>query len=294
MSEFILSTDNTCDLPKDIISEHNIDIHNLYYAFGDDVYGDEKNMTEKDFYQTMRNGSMPTTMAINQERCRELFEKRLKDGYDILHLSFSSALSSTFSTAYVVANELREEYPERKIIVIDTLAASLGQGLIVYKAALLKKEGKPIDEVAKYVNDHLQNFCHFFTVDDLNDLWRGGRVSRATAILGNLINIKPVLHVNDQGQLIPFAKVRTRKKSLIALVDNMGEFMGSYKDKNDVCFIGHGDCIEDAQFVADLIKERYGIPAILNYICPTIGAHTGPSILALFFMGDSRMKEPTR
>lgn len=290
MSKFVLSTDNTCDLPKDFIKENDIDIHYLYYAFGDDVYGDEKNMTEEEFYKKMREGSMPTTMAINQVRCREIFEARLKEGYDILHLAFSSALSSSFSTAYMVANELMEEYPDRKIIVIDTLAASLGEGYIVYKAAQLKREGKNMDEIARYVTSHLQNFCHFFTVDDLNDLWRGGRVSKATAILGTLINIKPVLHVNDQGQLIPFAKIRTRKKSLIALVDNMGEYMGSYKDENKVCFIGHGDCIEDAQFVADLIKERYGIPAVLNYICPTIGAHTGPSILALFFMGDSRMK----
>ncbi len=288
MNKFIISSDTTCDLPSSFVKEHNIDIHTLYYAFGDDIYGDEKTMTEKDFFDRMRTGAMPTTMACNQVAVHDLFEKRLKEGYDILHLAFSSALSSSYSTAYVVAQELMEEYPDRKIVVIDTLAASLGEGLLVYKAAMMKQAGKSMDEIAEYVTSHIQNTCHFFTVNDLNHLWRGGRVSKATAIIGTLANIKPILHVNETGHLISYSKVRTRKKSLVALVDQMDALMGDYKDENDVCFISHGDCLEDAEYVASLVKERYGIPAIINYVCPTIGAHTGPGVLAFFFLGNAR------
>jgi len=289
MRNFLISTDTTSDLPLDYTKENNIDVHVLFYAFGDTVYGKDTTLSEKEFYAKMRNGDMPTTMACNPEDCKDIFEKRVSEGYDILHIAFSSALSSSYNSARLAAEEVCEDHPEARIIVIDSLAASMGEGLMVYKAMELKKAGKSIDEVADYIESHKLNFVHNFTVDDLFHLHRGGRVSKATAIIGSLANIKPTLHVNDLGQLINIGKVRGRKKSLIALVDRMEEHLGSYKDKNDIVFISHGDCIEDAEYVAGLIKERFGIENIMiNYVCPTIGAHSGPGTVALFFLGETR------
>ena len=220
-------------------------------------------MPEKEFFDRMRNGDMPTTMACNPEDCKTIFEKRVKEGFDILHIAFSSALSSSYNNACIAANEVMEEHPEARIVVVDSLAASMGEGLIVYKAVEMKKSGKSMDEIIDFVNNH--------------------------KLIGTLANIKPILHVNNEGRLINIGKVRGRKKSLIALVDRMEEHIGSYRDKNDVIFISHGDCLQDAQFVAGLVKERFGIDNIwINYICPTIGTHSGPGTVALFFMGDSR------
>ena len=239
----------------------------------------------------MRNGQMPTTQAANPEELREMFQGYLDKGISVLHLSFSSALSSSCSNAMMVAEELNETYSQKdvKVIVVDTLAASLGEGLVVYKAQEMKEAGKTLEETAKWVEDHKLNFCHQFTVDDLFHLFRGGRVSRFTAVAGSLIKVKPVLHVDDEGRLIPIGKVRGRKKSLAALVENMERTIGSYRDKNDIIFISHGDCQEDAEYVASLIKERLGIEKFLiGPIGPTIGTHSGPGTVALFYMGDKR------
>lgn len=228
-------------------------------------------------------------MAANPEELHEMFEKYLKEGKDILHLAFSSELSSSYNNAAVVASELNEQYTENKVIVIDTLSASLGQGLVVYKAVQLRKEGKTIEETAAWVEENKLHFCHQFTVDDLNHLYRGGRVSKLTAVAGTLIHVKPILHVSDEGKLIAIGKVRGRKKSLIALVDNMERTIGSYRDKNDIVFISHGDALEEAEYVASLVKERFGIENFLiNPVSPTIGAHSGPGTIALFYMGDRR------
>ena len=287
MKDFLISTDTTADLPESFVKDNNIDIHTLFYAFGDVIYGTDNIMPEKEFFDRMRNGEMPTTMACNPEDCKTIFEKRVNEGFDILHIAFSSALSSSCNNACIAANEVMEEHPGSRIVVIDSLSASMGEGLMVYKAIQMKKNGSSMDEIIDFLNSHILNFVHNFTVDDLNHLYRGGRVSKATAIIGTLASIKPVLHVNNEGKLINIGKVRGRKKSLIALVDRMEEHIGSYRDKND--FISHGDCIEDAQFVADLVRERFGIENIwINYICPTIGSHSGPGTVALFFMGDSR------
>ncbi|MBQ4067885.1 MAG: DegV family protein [Lachnospiraceae bacterium] len=289
MNKFIITTDSTCDLPESYISDNNIPIIPLYYAIDEVVYGEEKTMEVKEFFDVMRGGKMPTTMAANQVTTEELFRKYLEEGYDILHLAFSSGLSSTYNTAAVVANELTEEYPDRKIIVIDTLAASMGEGLIVYKAVEMQKSGKTIDEISDFINNNIHHFVHMFTVDDLFHLHRGGRVSKATAIMGTMINIKPVLHVDNEGKLVALSKVRGRKKSLSTLVDNMSEYMKGYENDNDTVMISHGDCIKDAEFVANQIKERFGIENIMiNYICPTIGAHAGPGTVALFFVGEKR------
>ena len=185
--------------------------------------------------------------------------------------------------------ELKEEYPDRKIIVVDSLCASLGEGLFVYKAVQMKEAGASMEEVAAWLEEHKQNFCHVFTVDDLFHLYRGGRVSKAAAIVGTMINLKPLLHVDDEGHLIPLSKVRGRKKSLATLVSMMEERIGSWKDKNDIIFISHGDCEEDAQYVAKLVREKFGYESFLiNTIGATIGTHSGPGTVALFFMGEYR------
>lgn len=287
--DFLISTDSTADLPKEYIEKNNIDVHSLFYAFGDEMYGKDHILDEKTFYDKMRNGQMPTTSACNPEDVESIFEKRVAEGYDIIHIAFSSGLSSSYNSAMIAANEVLERHPEARIEVIDSLAASMGEGLIVYKAMELKNAGKGFDEVAQYVKDNVLHSVHNFTVDDLFHLHRGGRVSKATAIVGSLAGIKPILHVNSEGKLINIGKVRGRKKSLAALVDRMEEKMGRFKEDNDVVFISHGDCLEDAEYVAELVKNRFGIDKIwINYVCPTIGAHSGPGTVALFFIGEER------
>ncbi len=286
---FIITTDTCCDLPKSYIKENGLDVVTLYYNMKGVVYGKDVELEVKAFYDMMRAGEMPTTMAANPEELREMFEKYLKAGKDVLHLAFSSELSSSYSNAAVVARELNEEYTDNKVVVIDTLSASLGQGLVIYKAVQLREDGWSIDEVARWVEENRLHFCHQFTVDDLNHLYRGGRVSKLTAVAGTLIQVKPILHVNDEGKLIPIGKVRGRKKSLMALVDNMERTIGSYRDKNDIVFISHGDALEEAEYVAGLVKERFGIENFLIHpVSPTIGAHSGPGTIALFYMGDRR------
>lgn len=286
---FMITTDTCCDLPKSYIKDNGLDVVTLYYNMKGIAYGKEIELEVKEFYDMMRGGEMPTTMAANPDELRDMFEKYLKEGKDILHLAFSSELSSSYNNAALVARDLNEQYTGNKVIVIDTLSASLGQGLVVYKAVQLRKEGKTIDETAAWVEENKLHFCHQFTVDDLNHLYRGGRVSKAAAIVGTIAGIKPILHVDDEGRLIPLSKTRGRKKSLMALVDYMEKKMGSYRSNNDIVFISHGDALEDASFVRDEITRRFGIEHFLiNHIGPTIGAHSGPGTIALFFEGESR------
>lgn len=289
MRDFIITTDTTSDLPKSYIMEHGLDIHPLYYNLDEIIYGGDLQLSEKEFYAKMRSGLMPTTMAVNPEASKEIFEKHLKQGRDILHIGFSSALSSSYNNAVLAANELQEDYPERKMIIIDSLSASLGEGLLVHKAVMLRKSGHSIEEVAAWLEENKLSLCHLFTVDNLFHLQRGGRVSKATAIIGTMISIKPILHVDNNGKLVPLQNVRGRKHSLTVLVDQMEEKIKGYEEQNDTVFISHGDSLEDAQFVASLIEKRFGITSFLiNYVCPTIGSHSGPGTIALFFMGNPR------
>ena len=289
MSEYVITTDNNSDLPESYYAEHNVGCTYLSYSMDGQNYSHENFLPVEEFYDKMRKGSMPTTAQVNPEAAKALMEPYLKEGKDILHIAFSSGLSGSYNSARIAGEELMEKYPDRKIIVLDSLAASLGQGMIVYLAQQQKEEGKSIDEVAQGVKDHRLNVVHAFTVDDLNHLYRGGRVSKTTAVVGGVLNIKPVLHVDNEGKLIPVGKVRGRKKSLLALVDMMDQKLGSYKDSCDTIFVSHGDCIEDAQFVIDKIKEKYPIKTVLvNYVGATIGAHSGPGTVALFFLGDER------
>ena len=289
MNNYVITTDNNADLPEEFYKEHQIGCTYFSYTLDGKEYTKENFLPVEEFYSKMRAGSMPTTSQVNPERVRALFEPYLKEGKDILHIAFSSGLSGTFNSCRIAAQELMEEYPERKIRVVDSLAASLGQGLLVYLAQRRKEEGADFDSVAQWTEEHKKNIVHLFTVDDLNHLYRGGRVSRTTAILGGMLNIKPILHVDDEGKLIPIGKVRGRKKSLLELVTLMDTKIGSYAKSCDTIFISHGDCPEDAQFVADLIKERFGYENfMIDYIGATIGAHSGPGTVALFYMGDHR------
>ncbi len=290
MKPLIITTDSTSDLPEDYVKSHGLRVLPLYYSFDGVVYGGEnKELQPKEFYDKMRGGAMPTTMAVNPESADKIFRELLKEGYDILHIAFTSPLSGSCSVAATVARELCDEIPDAKIVVVDSLCASLGEGLLVHKAVMLKESGKTLEEITDWLEKNKLNLCHLFTVDDLHHLHRGGRVSKTTAIIGTLINVKPVLHVDNEGRLIPLNNVRGRKKALISLVDQMEKRITDYTGKNDIIFISHGDCKEDAEFVATQINERFGMESFLiSYITPTIGSHAGPGTVALFFMGSAR------
>lgn len=289
MKEFVITTDNMADLPSSYYEENQIPYMFLTYTMDGVTYHRENQLSSGEFYRRMREGSMPTTSQVNAEEAKELWRPWLEKGCDVLHIAFSSGLSGTYNSCRLAADELKEEYPDGTVRVIDSLCASLGQGLYVDKAVRMKREGKTMEEIAGWLEEKKLNLCHVFTVDDLFHLHRGGRVSKMTAVLGTMINIKPVLHVDDEGHLIAVGKVRGRKRSLIKLVDMMEERLADCSENNDRVFISHGDCLEDAQFVARLVRERFGIEDILiNPVGATIGAHSGPGTMALFFLGKYR------
>ena len=289
MREYVITTDNNSDLPEKYFTEHGVGCMYLSYAMDGKNYTHGNFLPEHEFYEAMRNGSMPTTAQVNPEDAKALLEPYLKDGKDILHIAFSSGLSGTYNSSRIAAEELMEEYPDRKIIVIDSLSASLGQGLLVYLAQQKKEQGDDMESVAKWTEENKLHMIHLFTVNDLNHLYRGGRVSRTTAVVGSMLNIKPILHVDNDGKLTAIGKVRGRKKSLQELVKLMDEKIGSYHDICQTIFIRHGDCEDEANYVAEKVKEKYQIETvIINQVGATIGAHSGPGTMALFFVGDKR------
>ena len=289
MSEYVITTDNNSDLPEEYLKDHGVGCMYLSYSMDGKNYTHENFLPEHEFYEAMRNGSMPTTAQVNPENAKALLEPYLKEGKDILHIAFSSGLSGTYKSSRIAAEELMEEYPDRKIIVVDSLSASLGQGLLVWLAQQKKELGQTLEDVVDWVEKNKLKMVHLFTVDDLNHLYRGGRVSRTTAIVGSMLNIKPVLHVDNEGKLTAIGKVRGRKKALQELVKLMDEKIGSFGAGCDTIFISHGDCEQDAQYVAAKVKEKYDIKnIIINQVGATIGAHSGPGTMALFFVGDMR------
>ena len=289
MEDFKIITDTTADLPESYIRENELGIMVVPYIMDGIPQGEERKMEVKEFYDRMRGGMMPTTSQINPETAKEYLNGFLEESRQLLVLSFSSGLSGTCGNVSLAAREIMEERPDCRIVVADTLCASLGEGLLVHKAVQLKKQGKSLEETVQWIEAHKENLVHVFTVDDLFHLHRGGRVSKATAIVGTLAGIKPLLHVDEQGHLTAVGKVRGRKKSLQSLVDMMEKQVGSWRDKNDCIFISHGDCAEDADYVKQLVEERFGRKDFLiNEIGPTIGTHSGPGTVALFFMGDVR------
>lgn len=289
---FKILTDSTADLPMEYRKEHDIGCMPISYICDGVTYGGDRELDWKEFYSMMRDqNKMPTTSQINPAEAKAYFEEYIKTDKEILHLAFSSGLSGTCANLCMAAQEIMEEHPDVKIIVVDSLCASMGEGLFVHKAVKLREQGKSMEETARWMEEHAKNLVHVFTVDDLFHLYRGGRVSKTAAVIGTLVSIKPKLHVDDEGHLIVIGKVRGRRKSLNALVDYMEEKMGSWAQENrdDMVFISHGDALEDAEYVRDQIKQRFGFEHfMISHIGPTIGAHSGPGTIALFFMGESR------
>lgn len=290
MKDFIITTDTTADLPESYVAEHGLGILSLPCTLEGVTYTWEHPLPVREFYDSMRGGSLPTTSQANPQEVYTMFEKLITEqDADILHIAFSSALSGSCNSCRIAAEELAGKYPDNRVVIVDSLCASMGEGLFVHKAVMMREAGKSLDEIVSWLEENRLHVVHNFTVNDLFHLYRGGRLSKAAAFVGTMIQIKPVLHVDNEGCLVPQRKVRGRKKSLVALVDAMEQQVGSWRDKNDIIFISHGDCEEDARFVADLVKERMGYETFLiNYVGPTIGAHTGPGVVTLFYMGDYR------
>lgn len=287
---YAVITDSTADLSPELVRELDVAIIPLQFVIDDHTYlnyPDGRELSEKAFYQMLRQQKTATTVQVNASRFVEFFEPILQQGRDILYIAFSSGLSGTYHSSLMAREELQEKYPERRIYICDSLAASMGEGLLVYHAVMEKRKGKDISEVYQWVEDHKKNLCHWFTVDDLHHLKRGGRVSSATALLGTMLGIKPVLHVDDEGHLINVDKVRGRRQSLQAMVEKMCQTC--IDPENQMIFISHGDCLEDAQALADMVRERMQVKDIvIHYIGPVIGAHSGPGTVALFFLGTKR------
>ena len=290
MREYVLMTDSCCDLPDQMAKDLQLEVLPLTMHMDGQDYPntlDGAAISNEEFYRRIRAGKMATTSAVNVAAYTEAVEPLLRAGKDVLILAFSSGLSTTCNSAEVAAEELREQYPQRKLYVVDTLCASLGQGLLVWLAAREQKKGRSIEEVRDWAEAHKQAVCHQFTVQDLKFLKRGGRITATTAVLGSMLQIKPLLHVDQEGKLTAVGKARGRHASLKALVDRMEKTVTD--EGRETVFISHGDCRGDADKVAEMVRERFGTRDIqINYIGPVIGAHAGPGTLALFYLGSER------
>ena len=287
MNEYLIITDSSCDLSHDLAEQLGVKVIKLEFIIEGEEARANDGIDEKQFYEILRSGKMVTTSAIAMDRFISEVEPALKEGKDVIYLGFSSGLSSTYSAGFIGAQELSEKYPDRKIYTVDTLAASMGQGLLVWYAANMKKDGKSIEEVRDFVEENKLKLAHWFTVNDLFFLKRGGRVSAATALVGTMLNIKPVLHVDDEGKLVSVSKARGRKNAVDALFEKAKE--SAIDAAGQTMFISHGDCIEDAEYLASKLKSELGVKdVIISYIGPVIGAHAGPQTLALFFIGTNR------
>mgnify|MGYP000165989008 FL=1 len=287
MNEFVIVSDSTVDVPKEYLQSKQVPIISLSYIMDGVTYEEMDGLSHKEFFEKLRAGSLPTTSQINPEQAREALESFAKEGKDILYIGFSSGLSGSYNSVRMAAEDLKEEYPDINIITIDSLCACMGEGLLLYKALELKEHGMSMEEIAKWVEANKLHICHNVTVDDLNHLHRGGRISKTTAVVGSMIKIKPIIHMSDEGKLVVIGKERGRKKSLVSIVDRMEKQMQGYD--NDIVMITHGDCIEDAEFVKKQVEERFGIHNVMiNGIGSVIGSHTGAGVVAVFFMGDKR------
>ena len=288
MAEYVIMTDSCCDLPTDLAGELEVlplrlELKGREYR----NYLDGREIGFQAFYNQVRAGEMPVTSAVNVGEFEEAMRPVLESGRDILCLSFSSALSTTYQSAVIAAQGLEEAYPDRRVYVVDSLCASMGQGLLVWLCARERERGRTLEELRDYAEETKGKICHWFTVDDLNHLKRGGRVSAAAALFGTMLSVKPVLHVDDQGRLIPMEKCRGRKASLLALVDHMEKT--AVDPAEQTVFISHGDCRADVDFVAEEIRRRFGTKDIrVSYVGPVIGSHTGAGVVALFFLGTER------
>lgn len=292
MREYVILTESTTDLSPELIAELELEVIPMEFSLGDKTYHnypDGRELSFQDFYDQVRAGAMPHTAQVTMPAFMERAEPILQAGKDVLILAFSSALSGTYQSAKMAADELSEKYPENKVIAVDSRAASMGEGLMAFHAAKKRAAGMPIEELADWLEQNRDHLCHWFTVDDLNHLKRGGRVSSAAALFGTLLGIKPVLHVDNEGRLIPVSKVRGRRQSLDAMASKLEETFDPSEPQT--VFISHGDAAEDAQYLADQIKKRMGNKIkeiVIHYIGPVIGAHSGPGTVALFFLGSHK------
>ena len=290
MSDFVILTDSSADLGADMVRQLDVQVLPLSFTISQQTYHNHPDNREMDphaFYEKLRQGEVATTSAVNVAQYTDALEPLLQSGKDVLVLAFSSGLSTTYNSSRIAVSELQEKYPERKIYTVDTLCASLGQGLLVYLATKEREKGRSIEEVRDWAEQNKLHLCHQFTVDDLHFLKRGGRISATTAVVGSMLQIKPVLHVDNEGHLINIGKARGRQSSLKALVDKMEKT--AIDPAHQVVFISHGDCLEDAQTVAQMVKDRFGVKEVyINYVGPVIGAHSGPGTLALFYVGSER------
>lgn len=287
MSEYIVTVNSTVDVPKEWLKERDVPFIPLKYTIDGETYKDMLGLDSKEFFQKLRDGKMAVTSQVNPDEAREALEPFLKEGKDILHLGFSSALSGTYNSMRLAAEELREEYPDRKIIVVDSLCACMGEAVLLYYVLKLRDAGKSIEEAARWAEENKLHVCHNVTVDDLHHLQRGGRVSKTAAVLGTMVQIKPMIHVDNSGRLQVIGKERGRKKSLNKIVDMAVEQSKGWD--NEIVMITHGDCVEDAQYVAQRVREKMGIENIfINNIGTVIGSHTGPGVVAVFCMGGER------
>lgn len=290
MRDYVIVTESTADLTVDIINKYGIKVMPMIFGFENESYldyPDRRQLSIKEFYKRLRNEERSITGLINVKVFEEYFEPILKDGNDILYLGFSSGLSGTYNSSLIAAKELMEKYKGSRVECVDTLAASMGEGLLVYCAARKKQEGFNLNELKEWVQNNRLHLSHWFTVDDLNHLKRGGRINAMTATIGTALNVKPVLHVDNEGHLIPVENVRGRKKSIHALLEHMKSTCTN-PDGGPV-FISHGDCLKDAEYLAGLVKEKFNVKDIpINFIGPVVGSHSGQGTLALFFFGTER------
>lgn len=290
MRDYVIMTDSCCDLTDQMARDLELEVLPLtMHMDGQDYPNDLAGtaISNQEFYKRIRAGKLATTSAVNVGQFQDAMRRVLESGRDIVCVCFSSALSTTYQSAVIAAEDLRAEFPEAEIHVVDSLSASLGQGLLLYLAVEQKRKGLTAAELAKWVEDNRLTVCHWFTVDDLNFLKRGGRVSATTALLGTMLSIKPIMHTSDEGKLVPVSKARGRKAAIAALLDKI-EALGIHPEKQTM-FICHADCEEDAKAVAQTIRDRFGTPTVhINYIGPVIGSHTGPNTMGIFFVGTQR------
>lgn len=289
MKKYCITTDSNSDLPQEYIDKLNTTIIPQYYSFGDTVYGDELNMPPAEFYERMKKGELPGSQANNPAVIEEKFRSLLDKDFDIIHIGFSSALSGSYNNVCMVAKELLEEYTDAKITVIDSLNVSLGESIMVLHANALKDKGASYEEVVDAIEEFKQHINVQFTVDDLFHLQRGGRVSKTTAVVGSALNLKPFLYVSNAGTLVSAGTVRGRKKSLHTLVERMKATLEENTDYSLPVGIVHGNCLEDAQVVAELVREQTNFTnIIINDISPSIGTHAGPGALGILYYGQPR------
>lgn len=289
MGDYVITVNSTVDVPLEWLEERGVKVAPLKYTIDNETYVDMYGLSGKEFFDKLREGKIPETSQVNPTEARAMMEPILKEGKDILHLAFSSALSGTYNSMRLAAEELMEEYPEAKIIVVDTLCACLGEAILLHHVLKQKASGKTIEEAAQWAEENKLHVMHDVTIDSLDHLHRGGRLSKASAVLGSIVKIKPIIVMNDEGKLEVIAKERGRKKAMNRIVDMAVEQSKGWEEINDIVMITHGDCEEDAEALAEIVRKKMGIENVfINNIGTVIGGHTGPGVLSVFCMGEKR------